>query len=546
MEQKYTVLLVDDEEEVIEVMMRKIDWDGLGFRVIGSASNGVKALEMAEKCPVDVVMTDIKMPYMDGLELAAALRKEYPSIRILLFTGFDEFEYAREAVHLEVSEYILKPINAEELSRILTRVKTSLDKDFAEKRNVEKLTTYYMESLPLLQANFYTELIEGRLGGNELIHFTKDYQIDLSGPIYCCVVFHTSAHHVPDGMTPLLLSIAVQRQVQGRMDKAWNAKYVSHEGNTVMIAQMDSENSVMPLTDECDRFCRWAARVLDAQVTAGIGTPVSELSRINQSYRGGREAVSYRVLYGSARAINIQEIAPMESGEFSPEDDSDIRALFKAIHLGEENRIRDCSERYIRNLGARTKSVQQYEAAEMELLGNIYRFAAGNHIRLEEQSAGDPEEGSLFDRVRQMDIQTLGDWLLSLSLFFAGSLSSARSSASKSYVEEAQRYVQENYRDKDLSLDGICRKLGVSSSYFSSVFKKETGTSFVGYLTDCRMKHAEQMILEGVEKNYSIADKVGYEDANYFSYVFKKTFGMSPSKYRAVNAGRDKGTQGDG
>ena len=112
---KYKVILVDDEEEVIDVIERKIHWDMLGFDVVGSANNGVKALELVEKLQPDVVITDIKMPYMDGLELSRRLNNDYQNIHIIIFTGFDEFEYAKEAVHLEIEEYMLKPINALEL-----------------------------------------------------------------------------------------------------------------------------------------------------------------------------------------------------------------------------------------------------------------------------------------------------------------------------------------------------------------------------------------------------------------------------------------------
>ena len=108
----YTVLLVDDEEEVIRVIMKKLNWENLGFSVIGYANNGIKALEMVEEYQPDVVMTDIRMPYMDGLELSHGIRMEYPATKLLLFTGFDEFEYAKEAIHLKIADYILKPVNA--------------------------------------------------------------------------------------------------------------------------------------------------------------------------------------------------------------------------------------------------------------------------------------------------------------------------------------------------------------------------------------------------------------------------------------------------
>ena len=222
--EQYSVLLVDDEEEVTQVILQKIDWESLGFHIIGSATNGVKALEMAEKYQPDVVMTDIKMPYMDGLELSGRLKKEFPTIRILLFTGFDEFEYAKEAVHLEVEEYILKPINSEELTEVFVRLKETLDQDREEKRSVEKLQNYYLESLPLLQTNFYSSLIEGRVSEADLSKYLSDYRIELEGPVYCCAAFHTSAHHVPENMSPLLLAMSVQRQGQEHLGGKWKAR----------------------------------------------------------------------------------------------------------------------------------------------------------------------------------------------------------------------------------------------------------------------------------------------------------------------------------
>ena len=159
----YTLLLVDDEEEVIEVIARKVKWEELGFSVIGHANNGYKALEMLEEVQPDVVMTDIKMPYMDGLKLCGHIKERYPATKILLFTGFDDFEYAKEAVHLEIEEYILKPLNLAEITKVFENLRQKLDQERNEKRNADLLRKYYDESLPLLQANFYSTLIEGRI-----------------------------------------------------------------------------------------------------------------------------------------------------------------------------------------------------------------------------------------------------------------------------------------------------------------------------------------------------------------------------------------------
>lgn len=165
--EKYKVILVDDEIEAIQAMEHKMDWDGLGFEVSGSATNGVKALELVENIQPDVVITDIKMPYMNGLELAQKLNNDYPNIHIIIFTGFDEFEYAKEAVHLEIEEYMLKPVNAVELSDCMERLKETLNREREEKLNVKKLQNYFQDALPVLRTNFFVSLIEGRVNETE-------------------------------------------------------------------------------------------------------------------------------------------------------------------------------------------------------------------------------------------------------------------------------------------------------------------------------------------------------------------------------------------
>ncbi len=251
---RYTVLLVDDEVEVIEAIMKKINWEGLGFSVIGYANNGVKAFEMVEEFQPDVVMTDIRMPYMDGMELSNRIKTEYPATKILLFTGFDEFEYAKEAVHLEVEEYILKPVNSVELTNVFTQMKIKLDQEISEKRNAESLKKYYLDSLPLLQANFYSTLVEGLIREEDLEKYLSDYQISFSGPFFCCLVVHTSSGQLPEGMNPVLLTASVQKQVMERIGEKWRAKCFSYLGNTVLLAQLKNEGEVADLTRGCGSY----------------------------------------------------------------------------------------------------------------------------------------------------------------------------------------------------------------------------------------------------------------------------------------------------
>lgn len=447
--EQYKVILVDDEVEVIDVMKKKIRWNDLGFDVVGSATNGVKALELVEKLQPDVVLTDIKMPYMDGLELARKLNQDYPNIYIMLCTGFDEFEYAKEAVHLEIKEYMLKPISATELSESLMKLKATLDRE---------------------------------------------------------------------------------REIKQRLMENCNCQEFIYMGNTILIMELHSEDEIAQLTDKCDRFCRWAWRIMGAAVTAGVGTVCNNLYDISISYEGAREAVSYRVLYGTKRAINIAEIVPKESKKAVPLEETKMQELFRAIHVGDQEKIRKEAIKETEKLHKNAATISQYNLATMEIVSGFFKFCANNSMDFNEISGN---VQNLYERVTQLDESSMTNWIINMSMAISEKLRSTRNSTSRRIITDAQNIVKDRYMEPALSLDDVCADLGVSNSYFSSIFKKETGQSFVSYLTDYRMDRAEEMVLNTDEKSYKIAEKVGYQDANYFSYVFKKKFGVSPSKYRA-------------
>lgn len=537
---KYTVLLVDDEEDVIQVIMKKVDWESIGFSVIGYAVNGVKALEMVEEFQPDVVMTDIKMPYMDGIVLADHIKSDFPATKILFFTGFDEFEYAKEAVHLEVEEYILKPVNSIELTNVFMHLKEKLDQEISEKRSVEILQKYYMESLPLLQAEFYTSLIEGSIHADEIPKYLSDCQISFSGPFFSCLVIHTSSSQTPEDMNHLLLSTSVQKQAKEHLAQKWQAKCFNYLGNTIFIAQLKDENDISELTDDCDRFCKYARRMIQAVVTIGIGSICNHILELSQSYSNAREAVSYRVIYGATRAINMKEIVPnkMGIGRPSPANDMILANLFKMIRLGSQEDVVQAAEKYLMQLAFPQKSLQQHHLDIMELLSEFYRFSINHDIIMSEDSSDDIR--NLYSRLLDMEPDALREWLVSSSLSFRSKMINARNNSTKSFVVNAEEYVHNHYEEEGLSLDCVCEALGVSNSYFSTIFKKETGNSFIRYLTDYRMDRAASLLLETNEKSYMIAKKVGYTDPNYFSYVFKRRFGVSPSKYRTEHAENKK------
>lgn len=532
---KYSVLLVDDEEDVIQIIMKKLDWEAMGLQIIGHAGNGVEALEMAEELQPDIVMTDIKMPYMDGLTLCRKLKELSRTIRVIIFSGFDEFEYAKEAIKMDAAEYLLKPVNAGELREVFERIREDLDRERDEKRNTDKLREYYMQSLPVLQESFYMALLEGRVSARQIGKYVRDYQVNFSSPYYVVTVLHISMQSLPEEERedPFFLAMAVKRYAEEQVDERWDSRFVIYLGDIIMISQLQDKEDLIDYTDEMNRLCRMARKVCDARVTAGVGYLCDSLEQLPFSYQGAKQAVSYRVLYGNTRSINISEVEPGEGGELQRKESYAelVQKIIKKICVGEENVLKKAIHEFIVWLTEAHLSMQNYRIVMMELSAELVRFAAGHELNIE---TGKSDGMDIYHQALQMEsTDALEQWLWSLCANLQREMLHERQDSTKSFVQRAEEYVKSHYADQDLSVEVICKKLNVSAAYFSTIFKKETGKTFVRYLTDYRMEQAVNFLMTSGDKTYVIAEKVGYSEANYFSYVFKKQFGVSPSKYRA-------------
>ncbi|WP_440322665.1 response regulator [Laedolimicola sp.] len=532
---RYSVLLVDDEEEVIRIIMKKLDWESMGLQIIGHAGNGVEALEMAEELQPDIVMTDIKMPYMDGLTLCRKLKELSRTIRVIIFSGFDEFEYAKEAIKMDAAEYLLKPVNAGELREVFERIRGELDRERDEKRNTEKLREYYMESLPVLQESFYMALLEGRVVAGQIGKYVNDYKVHLAAPYYVVTVLHISTQSLPEEERedPFLMAMAVKKYAEEQVEERWDSRFFIYLGDIIMISQLQTKDSLLKYTDEMDRLCRMAKKVCNARMTAGVGYLCDSLEQLPFSYQGAKQAVTYRVLYGNTRAISIAEVEPGESGEMQRKESYAelLQRIIKKIRVGEEEGLREAIHEFINWLTVTHLSMQNYRIVMMELAAELVRFAAGHELNI---GTGSTDGSDVYHQALHMEsTEVLEQWLQTLCRNLQREMLHERQDSTKSFVQRAEEYVKAHYADQDLSVEEICREMNVSAAYFSTIFKKETGKTFVRYLTDYRMEQAVILLMSGNDKTYMIAEKVGYSEANYFSYVFKKQFGVSPSKYRS-------------
>ena len=309
----YRIILVDDEEEVRQSIIRKIDWKEAGFQVVGDAENGQDALEKIELLEPDLILTDIRMPYMDGLTLSERVRQKHPSVKIVIFSGYDDFEYAKQAIKLNVTEYILKPVNVEELTAILKRIKSNLDEEIEQKRNVSLLRESYIRNLPILRERFLNELAGGTADPAVLSEKLREYDIPLAGAKkWVAAAIDIDPEEIRKGRElPLhkekgLIPISVAQILEEKLGQYCRSSVFSASpmlrSQLAVIAAIDQGMTQTGLIDVLGDICREIKKILEVPVTIGIGRSCQRLEDISFSYKGAADALGYKAIVEIGRA----------------------------------------------------------------------------------------------------------------------------------------------------------------------------------------------------------------------------------------------------
>lgn len=523
----YKVLLVDDEEEVRAAIAQKLDWAALGFAVVGEADNGEEALEMCEALQPDVIMTDIKMPFMDGLTLCRRAKQVLPGVKLAIFSGFDEFEYAKEAIKLEVEEYILKPIDANELAQVFVRLRQALDTEIAERRDVQRLRHYYTDSLPMMRQQMLIGLLEGRLEASFVRQRTTEYGLELVAGQYCVAVVRHEDADASDGAEPLT-AFSLQQLIADILGTALPYRLVHTPDSLVLLFLLGGDVDIRTVIAALNQLFLPAKKLLGTQLSIGVGTIGGQLETLPRSYREALNALEYQILVDPGQCVYIGDIEPSPAG-----DDflltSYAEEIVRQIKIGHRQDLEQAIGQLVSHFKNSGASLQQYQMSLLEIFTELLRLIRIYRLDAEQANLGNVllEKSFQFNSLDEM-----GRWLFEYCDSLRRLIRSERKDTTRTTVENAKAYLLEHYQESDLSADVLCAVLSLSPAYFSTIFKKETGLNFVAYLTQLRMEKALELLNTTDDKTYEIAGKVGYADPNYFSYVFKRQYGTSPSKYR--------------
>lgn len=533
---EYTIIIVDDEREIIEGIIRKVDFQKFGFAVIAAAENGEDALELALKMQPDIVMTDIVMPYMDGLALGEQLQKALPSTKLIVFSGYDELEYAHKAIKIDVAEYVLKPVNANEIEEILKKLKIQLDNQYESRRNYELLKRKYEESLPILKEQFLAGLMEGKITEEDFQEQVVVSNIDPNAYGYVIVLFEIEKENQSEfsqlifkEKNALLMMVAMEQMIKEYLEKHISCSVFLYSSYIAVIVNMEEHYHIDAMLAHMKEVCIMAKRTYELIITAGVSSLCHNRWNIRYARKEAMAALDYQLALGTGKPICFEDVEPDTTFQLRFHG-RDEELLTAAIRVGEENVIQEAIDEIFMRIMNKVLPMRQYRMYAMEIIVVMMRMIQAYHLHAEHIF---PEDLNVYDPLKQLDtMDNFKKWLFDISRNISEQLRKERISSSSLLVEKCEAYISQHYAQSNLNVDIISDYLHISPSYLSTIFKKGKQESLITYLTDVRLEKAIELLHTTQDKSYMIAEKVGYTDANYFSYVFKKKYGVSPTRYR--------------
>lgn len=532
----YRILLVDDEILVRDAIKENIDWKSLDCELVGDCENGKQASEFVKENPVDIVLTDILMPYMDGMELSKFLHDNYPDVVIVIFSGFGEFEYAKKAIQYGVSEYLLKPVTAMELTGVINKMKEKVDQLRREKNKMNKLTENsekYRKNAQVIRSKNMEALVNCTTDVSKSIQRLAEMGIDISAISYRVALFDIDLY---SGMYELdtekqqesALMAFVLYNISDEIVTREEAGFAYQEGNNrvgILFQEKWSRNFTEKTREICREIQEKTKEVMGFDVSMGIGKWVKKPEELVQSHNMAQDTLQYRYLLGGNLLIDMEEKHPVQEISI----DEPLSVLKEALKTGQEDLVLQTLvsiEDLIRNALMQKSRACMYLQQVIRTMDNACEDVSADMEQIREgrdELIREITDQKFFGEACEV-VARHTKRVISI-------LSAMNTSSSERQARLAIDYIQKNYMDPDLSLNSICSYLNISTSYFSTIFKEETGETFTEVLIRTRMEKAKELLENTTMKNYEIAEKVGFSDPHYFGISFKKMTGCTPTEY---------------
>lgn len=534
----WKIAIFDDDQIILRKLSKGTPWAENGFEVVAVAGNGEDGLEAVERERPHVVLTDIRMPFMDGLELTEKLKESYPDVKIIMMTSFDEFEFAQKALKLKVYDFVLKPLDEKKLIETARRAAEEWEQE-------QSLAKKVMEGAPFLKQRFFENLLHGKYRPEEIIHELEFLDLSLRSKRYAVILLLADDYYETGARNRYgqeLLKYCI-RNVAEEVLSVKRQEYPERYFTAVVIEMVQDEMVILyGSEDEESGMEREALRLaetirdnvlmyLKTTITAGVGSIVDGLEEAASSYRGAKAATEYRHMTGTNEVFLYRDNLLKPKLEGWVTDSAGWKAQLAAkVKSGLEEEALEIIDR----LEEEVRSKFPVSLERLHVLGMEMVISLVNAF----QDWNDPPYPpnaveTLFQEIGR--IRTAKELFERIRVFLrelSRSVRDRRSNQLKNLADLAVAYIKEHYAREGLSLQDVADHVHVSTTYLSTIFKKETGVNFSDYLLEIRMMAAMEWLRKEDLKTYEVAERVGYGNPQYFSVIFKKYTGKTPSEFR--------------
>lgn len=539
------IFLAEDEVVVRETIKRMIPWEELGFELVGEAADGEMALPLLIRQQPDLLITDIKMPFMDGLTLARLAKKKIPGLKVVILSGYDDFNYAKQAIGIGVEDYLLKPITKNALIERLSEIRSRYEHEKTQKEYYEKFQREMQAYEKNSSRDFFEALVDGSMDMMEVYKRAEKLGLDIVAEAYNVLIF----------------TMNCDEDFSGQRDEysSWEAEslellenfFAGHSSAMLFRSNIFSYGVLLKgqreTIEENTRACVDEIRKILSRQDGrrewflAVGQSVERLSQIQKSYHTASRAFSQRYLYDE-NILYYDEMETMEhpGGQAETEDNAylqkvDVNALNPAIlQKFLSNGLQEETENFVKDyfyaIGQEPmESLVFRNYVILNVRFSVISFIKGLGCDTNEMESADTEEVLAESGKNMESAIAYAKKMISQAIEIRDQNSGNKN---RSILKTAVDFIDSHYMDEEISLNTVANVANVSSNHFSALFSQNMGQTFIEYLTTLRMNKAKELLRCTGMRSSEIAGEIGYKDAHYFSYLFKKTQGMTPSDYR--------------
>ena len=529
----YKVLLVDDEILIREAISENIPWEKHGFELVHVCDNGKTAIEYLEENEVNLVITDICMPYVDGMELSKYIYENHPETMIIIFSGYSDFEYAKQAIQYKVAEYILKPVTAKELSDVLDKIKDKLDIEQTKEKKINKLTEIYhnyTKNEALIISRVLSSLVRGTQQVEKSIRELEEFDICIHEGTYRVAAIDidifSEIYNADDELKKesALMSFVVEN-ISSEIMEQYRAGMAYRDSDNRVCLLFCADN-IADIDKGCRGICEEIRKnihdAMKLSISIGIGEVVYSLEELHKSYNNAIAILRYRYTKGCGEIFDSKE-------EMGIGDQSELENYFHAIVSALRSDDKTMLQEQLEKVEQWMSSSYMSRNMAVAYLHQVMRMI--KETVLETCDKFELTDNDISEVTSAGNLKEAMEVIKTYAMKGLDSIVNVAQSTGEKQAVLALDYLERNYSDPNLNLNQICEFLNISTSRFSSIFKEATGKSFVEALTNIRMERAKVLLRQTSLKNYEIAEKVGFSDPHYFSISFKKMTGKTPKEY---------------